>query len=142
LTQADQIQQVNFYYCGKASMQASEKKILVVDDNADAADMTAQILQMYGLHVQVAYGGPEGLALARANRPDLIFLDIGMPLMDGYQVAQAVRADVTLSKVMLVALTAWGDEASRNKARAAGFDMHLTKPANIVELLDIAGGKC
>lgn len=123
-------------------MKSSGKKILVVDDNADAADMTAQILQMYGLDVQVAYGGPEGLAVARANHPDLIFLDIGMPMMDGYQVAEAMRADDTLSKVMLVALTAWGDEASRKKARAAGFDMHLTKPANIVELLDIAGARC
>jgi CheY-like chemotaxis protein len=123
-------------------MQASGKKILVVDDNTDAANMTAQLLQLYGLDVRVAYGGAEGLALARANRPDLIFLDIGMPVMDGYQVAEAVRADDTLSKVMLVALTAWGDEASRNRARAAGFDLHLTKPARIDELVEIAGGEC
>ena len=123
-------------------MQASGKKILVVDDNTDAANMTAQLLQLYGLDVRVAYGGEEGLALARANRPDLIFLDIGMPVMDGYQVAEAVRADDTLSKVMLVALTAWGDEASRNRARAAGFDLHLTKPARIDELVEIAGGEC
>lgn len=122
-------------------MHSSGKKVLVVDDNADAADMTAQMLQMYGLDVQVAYGGAEGLSVARANHPDLIFLDIGMPMMDGYQVAEAVRADHTLSKVMLVALTAWGDEASRKKAHAAGFDMHLTKPANIVELLEIACAK-
>lgn len=122
-------------------MQSSGKKILVVDDNTDAANMTAQMLQLYGLDVRVAYGGAEGLALARATRPDLIFLDIGMPMMDGYQVAEAVRADDTLSKVMLVALTAWGDEASRNRARAAGFDMHLTKPAKIAELVEIAGGE-
>lgn len=74
------------------SMSLSTRKILVVDDNRDSADMTAQMLQMYGLEVQVAYGGPEGLAAARANRPSLIFLDIGMPLLDGYQVAAAVRA--------------------------------------------------
>lgn len=103
--------------------------------------MTAQMLQMYGLDVQVAYGGPEGLAAARANRPSLIFLDIGMPLLDGYQVAAAVRADDMLSEVKLVALTAWGDAASRDRARTAGFDAHLTKPANIVELLKIAGAK-
>lgn len=119
-------------------MNPSEKRILVVDDNADAADMTAQMLQMYGLNVQVAYGGAEGLAIARSHRPSLIFLDIGMPTMDGYQVARAVRADHKLGDVKLVALTAWGDEQSRTKARAAGFDLHLTKPANIAELVKIA----
>lgn len=119
----------------------SSQRILVIDDNVDAADMTAQMLQMYGLSVAVAYGGQEGLAAARANHPHLIFLDIGMPVMDGYQVAQAVRADQTLSGVKLVALTAWGDEVSRARACAAGFDMHLTKPANIVELVEIAGGE-
>ncbi|MGJ9417977.1 response regulator [Massilia sp. CMS3.1] len=119
----------------------SSKTVLVVDDNADAADMTAQLLQMYGLDVQVAYGGPEGLAAARANHPYVIFLDIGMPVMDGYQVAQAIRADQTLRGVKLVALTAWGDEMSRKKVHAAGFDVHLTKPANIVELVETAQGK-
>jgi CheY-like chemotaxis protein len=122
-------------------MGSRAKKILVVDDNRDSADMTAQVLQMYGLDVQVAYGGSEGIATVRTSRPDLVFLDIGMPEMDGYQVAAAVRADDKLSDVRLVALTAWGDEASRTKARAVGFDMHLTKPANIVELLQIAGVK-
>lgn len=119
-------------------MNLGEKKVLVIDDNADAADMTAQMLQMYGLNVQVAYGGAEGLAAAKANHPNLIFLDIGMPQMDGYQVAKAVRADAELSDVKLVALTAWGDEASRAKARNVGFDIHLTKPANVIELIEIA----
>ena len=118
----------------------NQNTILVVDDNTDAADMTAQMLQMYGLNVEVAYGGAEGLSIARSIRPDIIFLDIGMPIMDGYQVAAAIRADTMLSNVKLVALTAWGDEASRVKTRTAGFDMHLTKPANIVELVEMAGG--
>lgn len=121
-------------------MRSNQKKILVVDDNADAADMTAQMLQIYGLDVQVAYGGAEGLSLARSIHPDIIFLDIGMPVMDGYQVAAAIRADEVLHDIQLVALTAWGDEASRSKARAVGFDKHLTKPANIVELIEMAGG--
>lgn len=86
----------------------SDRTVLIVDDNADAADMTAQMLQMYGVNVQVSYGGPEGLASARAFQPYLIFLDIGMPVMDGYQVAQAIRADQSLQGVKLVALTAWG----------------------------------
>ncbi len=101
--------------------------------------MTAQILQCYGFTVQVAYGGPEGLAAARAGHPALIFLDIGMPMMDGYEVAKAVRADEALGDVKLVALTAWGDDASRRKAKAAGFDMHLLKPAHPTKLVEIAG---
>lgn len=121
-------------------MKPNQKKILVVDDNADAADMTAQMLQLYGLDVQVAYGGPEGLSIARSLHPDIIFLDIGMPTMDGYQVAAAIRADAAINDIKLVALTAWGDEASRAKARAVGFDKHLTKPANIAELVEMAGG--
>jgi CheY-like chemotaxis protein len=120
--------------------KVSRKTVLIVDDNADAADMTAQMLQMYGVDVHVAYGGPEGLASARAFHPYLIFLDIGMPVMDGYEVAQAIRADQSLQGVKLVALTAWGDEMSRTKARTAGFDLHLTKPANITELIDTANG--
>ena len=116
----------------------SVRGILVVDDNADAADLTVDVLQAYGFNVQVAYGGPEALTAARASHPTLIFLDIGMPFMDGYQVARTIRADETLRSVKLVALTAWGDEASRTKAFAAGFDQHLTKPADIADLLAIA----
>jgi len=114
------------------------RKILIVDDNVDAADLLASLLQAYGFNVQVAYGGPDALTAARATLPTLMFLDIGMPVMDGYQVATAIRADETLRSMKLVALTAWGDEASRMKAQVAGFDLHLTKPANLVDLLAIA----
>lgn len=116
----------------------SANRILVVDDNVDAADMTAAMLRFHGLDVDVAYGGLEGLAAARAIAPSVIFLDIGMPVMDGYQVAAALRADEALRGVKIVALTAWGDAASREKSKAAGFDMHITKPANFHNLLDIA----
>jgi CheY-like chemotaxis protein len=117
---------------------ASSKRILIVDDNVDAADLTAEVLRMFGLSVEVAYGGHEGLTAARASAPDVIFLDIGMPFMDGYEVAKAVRREVSLMEVKLVALTAWGDALSREKSKAAGFDLHLTKPAKIAELVDIA----
>jgi DNA-binding response OmpR family regulator len=73
---------------------ATAKKILVVDDNVDAADMMAYFLQMHGLEVQVTYGGLRGLAAARAEHPSLMFLDIGMPFMDGCEVAKAIRADL------------------------------------------------
>jgi CheY-like chemotaxis protein len=117
---------------------ALAKRVLIVDDNMDAADLTAEVLRMFGLSVEVAYGGHEGLSAAIASEPDVIFLDIGMPFMDGYEVAKAVRLEVALTNVKLVALTAWGDALSREKSRAAGFDLHLTKPAKIAELVDIA----
>ena len=117
---------------------ASAKKILVVDGNVDAADLTAELLRLYGHDVGVAYGGPEGLATAKASVPSVIFLDIGMPVMDGYQVATALRSDEAFHGVTIVALTAWGDATSREKSKAAGFDLHLTKPANLDKLLDIA----
>ncbi|QCP14403.1 response regulator [Pseudoduganella umbonata] len=110
-------------------------KILIVDDNADAADMTAEALRLFGLNVEVAYGGPEGLATAKAIAPSVIFLDIGMPQLDGYQVATALRADEKMSGVKLIALTAWGDAASREKSKAAGFDAHITKPADFSDLV-------
>lgn len=116
----------------------TEKKILVVDDNIDAADLTAEYLRVFGANVSVAYGGVEALALARASVPNVIFLDIGMPGMDGYEVAQALRADGAFNDAKIIALTAWSDQASRDKSQAAGFDMHLTKPANMAMLLELA----
>jgi CheY-like chemotaxis protein len=113
-------------------------KILIVDDNVDAADTAAFLFQAYGFNVEVAYGGYEALSAARTFHPDIIFLDIGMPLMDGYAVAQTLRADVDCCGIRLVALTAWGDEASRIKVNAAGFDLHLVKPASLIDLLGAA----
>lgn len=116
----------------------SARKILIVDDNADAADLTAEILRFYGLSVEVAYGGPEGLASAMTLIPDVIFLDIGMPGMDGDAVARVWRGEARMLDVKIVALTAWGDAASRQEPRAAGFDQHFTKPARIDNMLAIA----
>lgn len=118
---------------------ASTRKILVVDDNVDAANLTADILRVFGLNVAVAYGGAEALAAVENEIPDVVFLDLGMPLMDGYAVAKALRARPALQALKIVALTAWGDQAAREKTRAAGFDLHLTKPAQIAELVNIAG---
>jgi len=118
---------------------ASARKILIVDDNVDAADLTAELLRHFGLSVNVAYGGHEALAAVKAIVPDVIFLDIGMPVMDGYAVAKALRCEADLAHVKIVALTAWGDQGSREKTKAAGFDYHLTKPAPLADLLDSAG---
>jgi len=116
----------------------STNKILIVDDNVDAADTTAFLLEAYGFNVEVAYGGHEALAAVRASRPYLIFLDIGMPLLDGYEVARTLRAEGCCVETRLVALTAWGDEASRTKVCEAGFDLHLVKPADLSDLISAA----
>ena len=109
--------------------------VLVVDDNIDAADMTAELLRMHGISVAVAYGGSEGLDLAKKLKPAVIVLDVGMPVMDGCAVAAALRKDAAFVRVRLVALTAWGDAESRERTRVAGFDLHLTKPASLTSLL-------
>lgn len=116
----------------------SARKILVVDDNVDAANLTAELLRHFGLIVEVAYGGREGFAAALATAPDVMFLDLGMPVMDGYEVAKALRAEVTMRRIKIVALTAWGDQAAREQTKIAGFDLHLIKPAAISELVAIA----
>src|SRR5262245_19418383 len=103
------------------------RKILVVDDNADAAESLAVLLRLRGHEVQVALGGNEALEMADANMPELLFLDIGMPDIDGYEVARRLRSRFN-SAMTLVALTGWGTEQDRRRSRDAGFNHHLTKP--------------
>ena len=104
------------------------RRILVVDDNEDGADLLAMMLSLSGHQTRTAYSGLEALATARDFRPEVVFLDIGMPGMNGYEVARQVRASPELNQAMLVALTGWGSEEDRRRSRDAGFDIHLTKP--------------
>jgi two-component system, chemotaxis family, CheB/CheR fusion protein len=112
-------------------------KILVVDDNRDAADTCAMLLEASGHHVQTAYTGRQALELARAFRPHAMLLDIGLPDLDGYRLAQQIRATPWGRSAVLVAVTGWGQEEDRQRAVAAGFDHHLVKPisADTVETL-------
>ncbi|NML15746.1 ATP-binding protein [Azohydromonas caseinilytica] len=107
---------------------ARQRRVLVVDDNVDAAETLALLLQMEGHAVQVEHDGRQALAAARAQRPDLVFLDIGMPGLNGYEVADRLRGMAELSGTVLVAVTGWGSERDQQRAREAGFDGHLTKP--------------
>ncbi|WP_458542753.1 ATP-binding protein [Ramlibacter sp.] len=104
-------------------------RVLVADDNVDAADTLANLLRMAGHEVRVAYDGEEAVRIGEQFRPALAFLDIGMPRMDGYQAALALRALPGMQGVRLVALTGWGAEDDRARSHAAGFDHHLLKPA-------------
>jgi CheY-like chemotaxis protein len=124
-------------HSGMAMDQAAAVlSILVVDDNADAAFLVAEVLKMRGHRVEVATGGFEGFAAATAMLPDVVLLDIGMPGMDGYQVATALRNGELTRGVKIIALTAWGDAESRAKTASCGFDRHLVKPADFGELLE------
>jgi CheY-like chemotaxis protein len=114
------------------------RRILVVDDNVDAAEMLGQIMSMQGHVVALANDGREALAAIENFLPDVVFLDIGMPGMDGYEVAIELRRNPALSDARIVALTAWGDSASRSRAVACGFDAHLVKPAMFESLLSEA----
>jgi CheY-like chemotaxis protein len=118
------------------------KRILIVDDNAQAADVASELLDLYGYQTAVAYGGQQGLQTAEVFAPDVILLDLGMPGMDGFQVAAAVRARPALRDVAIVAFSAWGDPATRQRTQAAGFDQHLTKPASLEEILGTIAIAC
>jgi CheY-like chemotaxis protein len=113
----------------------STKRILVIDDNNEAADITAELLGLYGYQAVAAYSGLQGLEQARIFQPDAILLDLGMPGMDGYQVAGALRALPDFDHVALIAFTAWGDPVTRQRVRDTGFDDHIIKPATMDTIL-------
>jgi PAS domain S-box-containing protein len=107
------------------------RRILVADDNQDAADSLAMILEMSGHDVRVVHDGRAALSVAQTFRPDTMLLDIGMPQLNGYQVAQALRQEPWGGRITLIALTGWGQESDRQRAMDAGFDHHLTKPVDL-----------
>jgi PAS domain S-box-containing protein len=103
-------------------------RLLIVDDNHDAAESLALLLRLQGHDVQVAHDGPAALRLLATSHPDLVFLDIGMPGMDGYEVARRIRQIPGNENVVLAALTGWGQMEDRRRTTAAGFNHHLVKP--------------
>jgi CheY-like chemotaxis protein len=112
--------------------------VLVVDDNRDAADTLAQALSAFGHEVRVAYDGPSALAVFSEFRPGLAFLDIGLPVMDGYELARRLRDDDLGRALTLVAVTGYGQEVDRERSTRAGFDRHLVKPVPVDEVLALA----
>lgn len=106
-------------------------RVLVADDNRDAATSMAELLLLLGADVRVVFGGIEALAAVREWIPDVALLDIGMPGLDGHEVARQIRLDPRLRDVLLIALTGWGQDDDRARSSVAGFDHHLTKPADL-----------
>jgi PAS domain S-box-containing protein len=117
-----------------AKPAALRRRVLVIDDDRDVANGLKLALEIDAHEVAVAYEGDAGLDLARAFRPDFVLCDVGMPGMDGYAVARAFRAAPALRGIFLVALTGFAQAADRAKAREAGFDEHLAKPANMATI--------
>jgi PAS domain S-box-containing protein len=109
----------------------SGHRLLVVDDNQDAAVSLAMLLKLQGHEVRVAHSGMAALEMAKSYVPDVVFLDIGMPGMDGYEVARRMRQQPGLEKVVLAALTGWGQREDRRRSAEAGFNHHLIKPPEL-----------
>jgi len=115
-------------------------RVLVVDDNVDGARLLAQILDASGHRTNLAHDGMQALAIARDVRPDVILLDIGLPGMDGYEVARRLRETEGLERVLLIALTGYGQERDRVRSAEAGFDHHLVKPVDATSIRELIAG--
>jgi CheY-like chemotaxis protein len=115
-----------------ASGAPARRKILVVDDNADAAESLAALLSINGHETRMAHDGPEALQQAERFHPDIVFLDIGMPTLDGHETAKLIRKQPWGKEMVLVALTGWGQHEDRRRSKDAGFNHHLVKPADPV----------
>ena len=115
---------------------AHGRRVLVVDDQTDTAQSLAELLEIWGHEVRVGYDGPSAVELALEFNPDVVLLDIGLPLMNGYEVARRLR-EMTGQELMLVAMTGYGQEEDRRRALEAGFDLHMTKPVDLATLRDL-----
>ena len=117
-------------------------RALVVDDNTDAAELLAEVLCAMGHHAESAHDGPSALRMATALRPDVALLDIGLPVMDGYELARRLRTVPELSEVRLIAVTGYGQDSDRRRTSEAGFHGHLTKPVSVDALARLIDRLC
>ena len=119
------------------SRHSKNVRVLVVDDNVDSADSLSQCLRMLGYQTLTAHDGLEAVRSAESYNPDIALLDIGLPQMSGYEAARQIRARPQGGRLLLIALSGWGQEEDRRKSKAAGFDHHFVKPVNIDELTNV-----
>ncbi len=124
---------------GSSRPAAASARVLVVDDNEDSAASLAMLLEMVGHEVRTAHDGEEALAAAEDFRPDVAFLDIGLPRMNGHEVAERIRRQPWGKDMTLIALTGWGQDSDRLRSKEAGFDRHLVKPVDPTVLLELLG---
>jgi len=112
-------------------------RVVVVDDNVDSAEAMSMLVRHYGHDVQVAHDGENALLVAEAHRPHVVLLDIGLPRVDGYEVARRLRTQPWAAAISIVAISGWSGESDRKRSRDAGFDRYLVKPANPDDLLKL-----
>jgi CheY-like chemotaxis protein len=117
----------------------ARRRILVADDNSDALESLATLLELGGHEVFSASNGALALESAERHQPDVALLDIGMPKLDGYEVARRIRAQPWGRRITLVALTGWGQDSDRQRSGEAGFDSHLVKPLDLDKLTELLG---
>jgi len=117
----------------------NKRRILVVDDNLDGAESLSMLLGLAGHATRTAHNGPDALTAAAEFKPEVVFLDIGLPGMNGYEVARKLRSAPDFASTTLIALTGWGSEDDKARARAAGFDFHLTKPVDAAQVQSLLG---
>jgi CheY-like chemotaxis protein len=123
----------------RPDVSAAGLRVLVVDDNRDVADTTATILRLSGCDTHVAYDGHAGLEAVTRLQPDAVLLDIGLPGLDGYQVAERLRAQPMHRRTLVVAVSGYGQEEDRARSKAAGFDYHVVKPIDPAVITGLLG---
>jgi CheY-like chemotaxis protein len=122
---------------GKARLGLRRRRVLVVDDNVDAAESLAMLLSASGCNVRSVYEGRSAIDAVKSDPPDAILLDIGLPEMDGFEVARRVRRLPAGAQPLIIAVTGYGSELDRERAKEAGFDHHLAKPVELEDLLKL-----
>lgn len=122
---------------GDAQLITRPLRILIVDDNRESALSLREAVTDFGDVADICFDGVEAVARVRASRPDVLLLDLSMPGVDGFQVAQGLRGQPEFGGLKIIAVTAYGDAEARQKTAAAGFDLHLTKPVRFAVLEDM-----
>jgi CheY-like chemotaxis protein len=121
--------------------RGAKQRVLIVDDNKEAAEMLGMIVQMLGNEVRTAYGGRRGIEIAAEFRPELVFMDLRMPGMDGFEAARHIRQQPGGQAITLVALTGSGQDTDKKRTKEAGFHHHLVKPARRSDLQELFARK-
>jgi len=112
------------------------RRVLVVDDNEPSAMTLSWLMELQGFEVRTCFDGRSAVNVAEDFHPEIVLLDLGMPVMDGYEVCRELRSNPALCGTQVVAQTGWGDPETRRRTREAGFDHHLTKPVDMSALMD------
>ncbi|HUR88987.1 MAG TPA: ATP-binding protein [Ramlibacter sp.] len=127
----------SFVQAASGPMMRLSRRVLVVDDNHDSADTLSTLLQVLGCEVAVAYDGAEGVDKAREFKPDAVLLDLGMPVLNGFEACERMRSEPWGKNICIVAVTGWGQDEDRRRTKEAGFDAHMVKPADPGKLTEL-----